>query len=119
MLDNRGVARRLWQQLHPEGSGLHKDVEAVRQPSIRLTRPGVAPVDLLFVHVLDEAHLEADIPAATPAGTYDLTLTNPDSCAVQRAAASRVACVLDQRAMRRRLPGGLLRGKRRRCVDGL
>ncbi|NOK10691.1 hypothetical protein [Corallococcus exercitus] len=63
-----------------EGSGFRADA----LPLIVLQREGEEDRPLFTLTVVSDTRIEAEVPPATPEGTYALTLTNPEGCATTR-----------------------------------
>ncbi|MFP2897966.1 hypothetical protein [Corallococcus sp. 4LFB] len=70
-----------------EGSGFRADA----LPLIVLQREGEEDQPLFTLTVVSDTRIEAEVPPATPEGTYALTLTNPEGCATTRPQALTVA----------------------------
>lgn len=56
-------------------------------PKIELSGANLPTVALTDVTVLSATQVSGNVPADTPAGTYDLTLTNPEGCSFTQPAA--------------------------------
>lgn len=63
-----------------EGSGFRSDA----LPLITLHRAGEETQTLFSITVVSDTRIETEVPPATPEGTYDLVLTNPEGCAATR-----------------------------------
>lgn len=50
-------------------------------PTVTASATGLPTFTLTNVTVVSDTQLTAEVPAATPAGTYDLTVLNPEGCA--------------------------------------
>ncbi|WP_158621767.1 IPT/TIG domain-containing protein [Corallococcus aberystwythensis] len=70
-----------------EGSGFRSDA----LPLIVLQREGEEDQPLFTLTVVSDTRIETEVPPATPEGTYAVTLTNPEGCAVTRPQALTVA----------------------------
>ncbi|RKH37655.1 hypothetical protein [Corallococcus llansteffanensis] len=70
-----------------EGSGFRADA----LPLITLHREGLEDQPLFSVTVASDARIDSEVPPATPEGTYDVRITNPEGCAVTRPQALTVA----------------------------
>lgn len=70
-----------------EGSGFRPDA----LPLITLHREGEEDRPLFTVTVASETRIDTEVPPATPEGTYDVRITNPEGCAVTRPQALTVA----------------------------
>ncbi|WP_158625747.1 IPT/TIG domain-containing protein [Corallococcus carmarthensis] len=70
-----------------EGSGFRSDA----LPLIVLQRAGEEDQPLFTLTVVSDTRIETEVPPATPEGTYAITLTNPEGCAVTRPQALTVA----------------------------
>ncbi len=50
-------------------------------PKVVISGPGLPTVQLVNVTVVNATRVTATVPANTPEGIYDVTITNPDGCA--------------------------------------
>ncbi|WP_199729224.1 hypothetical protein, partial [Corallococcus sp. CA053C] len=69
-----------------EGSGFRADA----LPLITLHREGEEDQPLFTVTVVSDTRIDTEVPPATREGTYDVSITNPEGCAVTRAQALTV-----------------------------
>ena len=64
------------------GSGFLRDTTSGAIPRVTIRTAGAAAISLGGVAYRSETMLEAVVAAGTPQGVYDVTVTNPDGCAV-------------------------------------
>ncbi|MBE4751609.1 hypothetical protein G4177_25890 [Corallococcus sp. ZKHCc1 1396] len=69
-----------------EGSGFRADA----LPLITLRREGEEDRPLFTLVVVSDTRIETEVPPATPEGTYDVVITNPEGCSTTRSQALTV-----------------------------